>query len=380
MSFLAAKASRPLATPTIADSAAAAGGDSVAPRPSQWEEPKGVGNQCFRQAQFHEAVAAYSHALHALPETETLVKLLCNLAVAAGPDPLGPLEDATCALILKPSHVKAWARRVSALQALCGRDDAIFASCKAGRAAAEAALGSECTSAPERAAIEGAVGVFPKAEERVHAKRKAGGAKGMSAGSRRGVSTEGQRAKREAMRQGFSKADEKGHAKQKAGSARETGGNGASRGLSTDDQRAERKRMVEPADKRSGPDTSLEQMSTFRRLVERMSISEQKKIFGRKVEALPDIQMEMLNYGGGWPIGIDRGWAAAQLRWAFEEDSSSPLTLELHIKSKDYTPQIKDVCKRLWARTQPRFGGGARALRQRCLMSLSLGVIVSTTG
>jgi hypothetical protein len=95
MSFLAAEASLPLTAPAMTSSAAAAKGDSDAPRSSQWEKLKEKGNKCFRQSRFKQAAAAYSQALHALPETETLVTLLCSLAIMNGSNALGPLGDST---------------------------------------------------------------------------------------------------------------------------------------------------------------------------------------------------------------------------------------------------------------------------------------------
>lgn len=302
MSFLAAEAGRPLAAPTSASSASAApsGGESVAPRPSRWEELKRDGNTHFGQARFKEAVAAYSQALNALFETETLVKLLCNLALVAGPDPLSPLEDATCALVLRPSHLKAWARRVSALQVLGGRDDAVLTSCKAGHAAANAALVSQSGPADSTsaAAVEAAVRGFLNAEEMVHAKQKAG----------------------------------RSH-----------------RGLSTEEQRAQRKEMHAPEgyEAAAGSAASIAQMSMFRNLLQRMPASKQMAMFGRKLEKLPDVEIEILKHGGGWPVGVDRQWATSHLRRGFEENSTAPLTMEFYLKSAEYHPPTKDLYKRL---------------------------------
>jgi tetratricopeptide (TPR) repeat protein len=313
MSFLAAEASRPPTASTMASLAADADGDSVALRPSSWEERKRDGNERFRQAQFPEAAAAYSQALTALPETDKLVKLLCNLAVMADSDFLDRLGEATCALVLRPSHVKAWAGRVSALQALGGRDDAILASCKAGRAAAEAVLGSDSTPAPDRAATDAAMGAFLKAEGKVHAKSEAGGA-----------------------------------------------GESSASGLSTDEQRA-RRNALDPSEKSESDAAYIAQISMFRDILQLMPASEQEAMFGRKVEMLPNLEMELLKHGGGWPVGVDREWATNRLRRAYEEGSMSFL-LDYNLKRASFTPPTKEVHRQLGglhpAKVQWWLGGG----------------------
>mmetsp|Transcript_5503 Transcript_5503/g.13790 ORF Transcript_5503/g.13790 Transcript_5503/m.13790 type:complete len:730 (-) Transcript_5503:1325-3514(-) len=71
------------------------------------------------------------------------------------------------------------------------------------------------------------------------------------------------------------------------------------------------------------------------------------KLFGRKIEPMPDFRLELIKKGGGFPKGVNPKWANDYLREAYEEHCGLPHMLEAAFKSPDYEPRRQDLVKRL---------------------------------
>jgi len=73
---------------------------------------------------------------------------------------------------------------------------------------------------------------------------------------------------------------------------------------------------------------------------------EQIKMFGRRIEAVPDFRAEVQR-DGGFPIAVDSTWANNHLSQSYECASSLPHLMEMQFKDPDYIPQPKEVMRRL---------------------------------
>ena len=90
---------------------------------------------------------------------------------------------------------------------------------------------------------------------------------------------------------------------------------------------------------------NVDQMAMMRMMMN--TVEKQIKVFGRKIEPLPDFRLELINEGGSFPMAIDPMWANRYLRRAFEQESALPHTFELHFKISSYQPSQRDLMKRL---------------------------------
>ena len=117
---------------------------------------------------------------------------------------------------------------------------------------------------------------------------------------------------------------------------------------STLQHKKERDAIQNRENRTSDEKLNADQMSIMRMMMGSFLSDEQQiKVFGRKIEPMPDFRLEMINEGGGFPKFVDRTWANNLLRQAYEEDSTSPHMFELVFGMSDYKPNQKDLMKRL---------------------------------
>uniref|UniRef100_A0A7S4AFQ8 Uncharacterized protein n=1 Tax=Pseudo-nitzschia australis TaxID=44445 RepID=A0A7S4AFQ8_9STRA len=72
----------------------------------------------------------------------------------------------------------------------------------------------------------------------------------------------------------------------------------------------------------------------------------QIKIYGRKIEPLPDFRLELINEGG-FPKAINYTWANNYLCQVYEQECNLPHMFELVFNSPEYKACPKDLLKRL---------------------------------
>jgi hypothetical protein len=78
-----------------------------------------------------------------------------------------------------------------------------------------------------------------------------------------------------------------------------------------------------------------------------MTEEQQFKMYGRKIQPIPDFRAELMEEGGGFPTGVDNTWAHNYLCMSFETASLLPHFYELLFKGKDFKPDPTDYMKRL---------------------------------
>ena len=78
-----------------------------------------------------------------------------------------------------------------------------------------------------------------------------------------------------------------------------------------------------------------------------MSEEQQFKMFGRKIEPVPDFRAELIKQGGGFPTGVDNTWADNYLCMSYENASLLPHYYELTFKKADFEPHKSDYGRRL---------------------------------
>lgn len=109
-----------------------------------------------------------------------------------------------------------------------------------------------------------------------------------------------------------------------------------------------RDEMISLSDGTEEESTSADQLAMIRTMINTFTTEEQQnKMFGRKIEPMPDFRLELINEGGGIPLGVDSAWANKRLRLAFEQESSLPHMHEIVINMPQYQPDRKDLMKRL---------------------------------
>jgi hypothetical protein len=110
----------------------------------------------------------------------------------------------------------------------------------------------------------------------------------------------------------------------------------------------ERDEMISLGDRTEDESTDANQLAMIRMMMNTFITEEkQHKMFGRKIEPMPDFRLELINEGGGIPLGVDGTWANNYLRLAFEQESSLPHMHEIVINTPQYQPGPKDLMKRL---------------------------------
>lgn len=116
---------------------------------------------------------------------------------------------------------------------------------------------------------------------------------------------------------------------------------------STEQQLEERKNTIEVVEE-AGDSMSADQLGMMRMMMNMFMTDEnQSKVFGRKIEPMPNFYKELRLEGGGFPHGVDNGWADKYLRTAFEQSHNLPHFFEYHLKMANYEPEPRDVLKRL---------------------------------
>jgi len=93
----------------------------------------------------------------------------------------------------------------------------------------------------------------------------------------------------------------------------------------------------------------VDQLRMLRLMVDQgMTEEHQIKIYGRKIEPLPDFRAELLHESGNrFPVGVDPAWANGFLQEVFENAHGLPHHLELHLKQEDWEPEKHEYIKRL---------------------------------
>lgn len=117
----------------------------------------------------------------------------------------------------------------------------------------------------------------------------------------------------------------------------------------TEQQLEERqKKTIDGVVEESKNNMSADQLRMMRMMMNMFTTDEhQSKIFGRKIEQMPDFYQELRLEGGGFPHGVDKVWAGNYLRTAFEQSHNLPHFIEFYIKLADYEPTTEDIWKRL---------------------------------
>lgn len=116
---------------------------------------------------------------------------------------------------------------------------------------------------------------------------------------------------------------------------------------STEQQLEERKNTIEAVEE-SKDNMSADQLGMMRMMMNMFMTDEnQSKVFGRKIEPMPNFYQEPRLEGGGFPHGVDEVWADNYLRTAFEQSHNLPHFFEFHMRLADYEPEPRDILKRL---------------------------------
>jgi hypothetical protein len=80
-----------------------------------------------------------------------------------------------------------------------------------------------------------------------------------------------------------------------------------------------RDEMISLTDRTEDESLNADQLAMIRTMINTFTTEEQQnKMFGRKIEPMPDFRLELINEGGGIPLGVDSAWANKRLRLAFE--------------------------------------------------------------
>ena len=116
---------------------------------------------------------------------------------------------------------------------------------------------------------------------------------------------------------------------------------------STENQLEERKNTIDEVVEEAKDSMSADQLGMMRMMTNMFMTDEnQSKLFGRKIEPMPNFYQELLE-GVGFPHGVNKVWADNYLRTAYEQSNNLPHFFEFHLKMADYEPQPGDVLKRL---------------------------------
>ena len=116
---------------------------------------------------------------------------------------------------------------------------------------------------------------------------------------------------------------------------------------STEKQLEERKNTIGEVVEEAKDSLSADQLGMMRMMTNMFMTDEnQSKLFGRKIEPMPNFYQELLE-GEGFPHGVNKAWADNYLRTAYEQSNNLPHFFEFHLKMADYEPQPGDVLKRL---------------------------------
>lgn len=255
-------------------------------RPPNWEEIKATANNDFRASRFPQAIDGYLRALDAQPECERISQLFSNLAVTVDENhdgKISSLGDATCAIVLRPRLIKAWVRRASALSAL-GLHGAVVATCKAAHTVASACQQDDLSNS-EQKTLQAAIHKLCRLEQ------------------------------------------------------------AAADGISTH-QLMSTTKINNAA--RVTPDSAHDAMlRTLRFLLMKMPAKEQVRVFGERIQPLPNYTREVLSHPMGLPIGVDHGWALKYLDRSYNNAAMLPYSMEMSIRNPEWTPSIRDTIHRL---------------------------------
>ena len=117
---------------------------------------------------------------------------------------------------------------------------------------------------------------------------------------------------------------------------------------STQQQLEERDQMKSAMSLPKEQYADADQMGMMRMMMNMFMTEEhQIKIYGRKIDPMPNFQDEVMNASGGIPAGVDLTWANKYLHLAFENASANPHLYEVFVKCGDYKPSSQDYIKRL---------------------------------
>lgn len=109
-------------------------------------------------------------------------------------------------------------------------------------------------------------------------------------------------------------------------------------------KRDEMQKLITPAPKECA---SADQMALMRSMMKMFMTEEHEiKMFGRKIEPMPDFRMELIQECG-FPPGVDAKWANQYLRLDYEQSSVLPHMDEMCFKQPNYEPTNQDILKRL---------------------------------
>lgn len=122
---------------------------------------------------------------------------------------------------------------------------------------------------------------------------------------------------------------------------------GNASGQSTEEQRKMRENTVNFAYDNRGGNGSAFLMKLMRMMMNMFMTEERQiKVYGRKIDPMPDFRQEAI-CGGGFPQGVDRAWGDKYLRMSFEQKSFLPHNYELFMKRPNWEAEPMDVFKRL---------------------------------
>lgn len=116
---------------------------------------------------------------------------------------------------------------------------------------------------------------------------------------------------------------------------------------STEQQLEERKNTLHGVAESLERKMSADELGMMRMQMNKLTVGKQRKLFGRKIQPMPDFYEELRLEGGGFPHGVDNGWADKYLRTVFEQSHGLPHLMELYMKEDGYEPGPGDVLKRV---------------------------------
>lgn len=118
--------------------------------------------------------------------------------------------------------------------------------------------------------------------------------------------------------------------------------------MSTQEQQEQRDKMKSMTELPEEEIMNADQMGMMRLMMNMFMTEEhQVKLYGRKIDPMPNFHMEMMNEPGNIPFAVDRAWAKKYLHFAYEQACSLPHVFEMHFKTKEYKPARSDLMKRL---------------------------------
>lgn len=112
--------------------------------------------------------------------------------------------------------------------------------------------------------------------------------------------------------------------------------------------REERDWMISHIERPREESCTADQMAMMRMMMTMFMTEEQQvALYGRTIDPMPNFQNELMEEGGGLPVGVDYDWANSYLRLSFENASANPQMFEVVFKSESYKPEPRDIAKRL---------------------------------